>query len=718
MRTSIMYSLKIFIYTFILKVIFIYTAKLYETFEGCTEYKSCIYKTDQEMLIAYAKGLPNIQNKYFDEDFIICNELKFLCGYVPKNSDKKISKNAGVTIGMGFELRDKSEEYLNSLHISQNIINKLSPYLGRSGNSALALLKKNKNLTLSESEINDISSKYNSLYLKKLTGFYFNLTNSRFAEEALKANKTLSITNNFNDLHLSIKTALFSYFFNKVNYLTFIDDQKGMIFSEIFQVIAINDWKQLAEILESEEFNKSRRKAEALLLKSFQKTCNTEMYLSILMDESGSITLDQFSQEVNFVNSLINKFSSNDKIYFSLLTFNNDVTILSDFTSNKQAVLQALKNHKKINGGTNTADALLNSRSLFINTPSYINKQLDSRITLVITDGGSDKQDMTLKQANLTRLSGIEILSVGVGNSLNLNELNLMSGGEKNVLLISDFSQLMVYLDTLNAGVCTQNAQLENNQIFFKQLNNQEDTIYMKIEKNATMNQKIILNDTPSENKNTTDEDDIPIALRSSVVICASYQDPYPDEHSSELCHLGENEGLKELVIYNKKTAEVLDDFNKYDFDEEKILAENIILKRNIFLNYEPNSRIEKYYNHMNRRKINKYRNNKYWNIMLLENENFNNSTADEKEILYISVRGKNLNFTIQTQECDPMECKVGTNDKPHKGGIIIIFVVVLIIFAIVGIMIFAWIYHKKAKNAAISDIGRFEPILNSASTD
>jgi len=604
-----------------------FSAILWESFEGCNVRKTCIYKTEQEKLMAYAKGLPDIKSKNYDDDFLICHEWFFLCGYVPKVKDG-ISALSGVTIGIGVDLGRKSEDDLKRMNVNPSTIAKLLPYLGLRGISAVEKLKEFKNLTLTENEALELSHSVKDYYFSDLSNLY----------EDLK--KPENSTVKFKDLHLSIKTALFSLYYNRPKF-----DYKG--FKE---ALAENDWIQLANIIESLKSNKSRRKAEALLLRSYKNKCQKEMYLSVLMDESGSINQDDFQKEINFVTQLVKSNQDNDKIYMSLLSFSNDVSTLSDFTNDRNALLNELKSHKKISGGTNTGEAIFKSRDLFLKTQSYLDGNLDSRVMIIITDGASNDRSYTVQQAGFTKKSGIQIISIGVGNGLNLEELRLMSDGDKNVLLINDFSVLAAYLENLNAGVCSQNSPIENNKTFSAEINDLASPIYLQIEKSKNNNERIVINDT--QTNSTLGE--------SQVVICVSYNDPYPNENSNELCHFGKNSGLKELVMYNKENALKKDDnFDSVDYDFSSNSLEDEKKKLRILDERASNSTINE----------------------------------DEKEILYVAIKGKNVNFTIKAEECDPTVCKFGTNDIPEsKGlsvGIIVLIVILCLVFLFGGIYLF-----------------------------
>jgi hypothetical protein len=83
-------------------------------------------------------------------DFDFISELEggsILTGYVP---DPKNSKS-GVTIAVGFDLGARNLQDLQSMGLSPNVVNKLSPYLGLQGMQAKNSLDDNP-LQISENE--------------------------------------------------------------------------------------------------------------------------------------------------------------------------------------------------------------------------------------------------------------------------------------------------------------------------------------------------------------------------------------------------------------------------------------------------------------------------------------------------------------------------------------------------------------------------------------
>jgi len=107
-----------------------------------------------------------------DWNFIEGLEGTSLKGYVPKNSKTgEVFGNSGVTVGSGFDLGQHSLNDLKGMGLPQPIIDKLSPYLGKTKAEATKILRANP-LRLSEEELNLISPKVKQTALSKLITKY------------------------------------------------------------------------------------------------------------------------------------------------------------------------------------------------------------------------------------------------------------------------------------------------------------------------------------------------------------------------------------------------------------------------------------------------------------------------------------------------------------------------------------------------------------------
>ena len=108
-------------------------------------------------------------------------------------------------------------------------------------------------------------------------------------------------------------------------------------------------------------------------------------------------------------------------------------------------------------GTTNTAEALRVLRTeMFVaergDRPDAIN------IAVVVTDGKSNNRKRTLEEAVATRKAGIHIVVIGVGSSIEEEELRGIATDpdDDNVFIVKDFYALTKVLTPLLTSVCNR----------------------------------------------------------------------------------------------------------------------------------------------------------------------------------------------------------------------------------------------------------------------
>lgn len=123
-----------------------------------------------------------MQRNKVDFDFIKDQEGFETRGYVPKDSKGNILGKSGVTIASGFDLGQKSLSDLEGL--SDSLIEKLTPYLGKKGKAADKIAA---NLKLNEAEANSINEFAKQTELQKISNKWKEATGTDFSD--LDANK-------------------------------------------------------------------------------------------------------------------------------------------------------------------------------------------------------------------------------------------------------------------------------------------------------------------------------------------------------------------------------------------------------------------------------------------------------------------------------------------------------------------------------------------------
>ena len=118
------------------------------------------------------KALPNESNSQINWNFIEDLEGNLNIGHQP-------SENSGVTIGSGFDLKGKQESDLKDMGFDVDLIDKLKPYLGLTGDEA-AMAIKNNNLVLDDDKISRINRLSKKHYTEDIKNQYEEGTGKKF----------------------------------------------------------------------------------------------------------------------------------------------------------------------------------------------------------------------------------------------------------------------------------------------------------------------------------------------------------------------------------------------------------------------------------------------------------------------------------------------------------------------------------------------------------
>ena len=141
-----------------------------------------------------------------DWDFISSLEGTKLEGYIPEEKGKPIDKS-GVTIGSGFDLGQQNEDGLRKMGISEELIKKFKPYLGKDGLEAQETLK-NTPLNISESEHKAMMPLVKKTYYNRVRDMYNRAGKLKF-ESLTPAQRTIVTSVAFQYGDLETKTPNF-----------------------------------------------------------------------------------------------------------------------------------------------------------------------------------------------------------------------------------------------------------------------------------------------------------------------------------------------------------------------------------------------------------------------------------------------------------------------------------------------------------------------------
>uniref|UniRef100_A0A7M5WTV1 Uncharacterized protein n=2 Tax=Clytia hemisphaerica TaxID=252671 RepID=A0A7M5WTV1_9CNID len=150
--------------------------------------------------------------------------------------------------------------------------------------------------------------------------------------------------------------------------------------------------------------------------------------LGFVLDESGSISYEEFENMVIFVKTFAQLFKTSN---ISLITYNSDSKLhfgFNDFASLERAeLLEYLSNVSRRGGGTHTYHALEMARTRMF-TPNS-----DNNVLIVMTDGFSVNRHLLINESNALHQDGVDVIPIGIGSHVNNTELNIMATNPSHI---------------------------------------------------------------------------------------------------------------------------------------------------------------------------------------------------------------------------------------------------------------------------------------------
>ncbi|OWF41031.1 Collagen alpha-1(XII) chain [Mizuhopecten yessoensis] len=186
--------------------------------------------------------------------------------------------------------------------------------------------------------------------------------------------------------------------------------------------------------------------------------CLTQMVdVVFLLDSSGSMGEMDFRKLLDFVSVYAQYFTVGpSNVQMSVISFASDVTIHFDLNTydNSAAIINAVQNIPYKNGGTHTEKAL--QMALYHSfTRQTGDRSYAKNVLLVITDGYSYDREATLSAASMLKLYQIETFAVGVGQGVDISELQGIATDSRHVFTATNFDTLSTLRSKLNLFSCT-----------------------------------------------------------------------------------------------------------------------------------------------------------------------------------------------------------------------------------------------------------------------
>ena len=203
----------------------------------------------------------NLKVAPIDVDFILNklegtkkDEDKFI-GHVPK-------EGSGITIANGLDLGFHNKESLMKLGLDENLIQKLSPYLGKKSNkqSINSLRKEAQNLIISDMEADSINKGVIKDYTERTSNQYNSFFNykSKVTGQLMPEKKGLkNYQSNFDKLSVRDKTLLVQH---TINYGHLFQPELNNITGEsLISSVSIGDDNQIKNTIMNYDYNTDRK---------------------------------------------------------------------------------------------------------------------------------------------------------------------------------------------------------------------------------------------------------------------------------------------------------------------------------------------------------------------------------------------------------------------------------------------------------------------------
>lgn len=195
--------------------------------------------------------------------------------------------------------------------------------------------------------------------------------------------------------------------------------------------------------------------------------CNTKVDVTFLLDSSDNVGKDNHQKQLGFVKDTLSKMNiAPDKVQASVVTYGTGVAnqfYLNQYKTNTD-VQNAVLNIPFKGGSTHTpADAIRYATGTSF-SPLHGGRSDAPHIAIVVTNGPSGAIDITKLEAQTARDNGVILYAVGVGNGVNLNELQAIASDPdpRHLFQAQNYDALHSLSDLLATKVCNGKFQVYN----------------------------------------------------------------------------------------------------------------------------------------------------------------------------------------------------------------------------------------------------------------
>jgi hypothetical protein len=501
----------------------------YASFDTCAPYKKCRYEKLQQRISFFSRGILNpCSNSIIDEEFSICKDGSFLCGYLPVtyySGSAVINNSSGLIVANGLNLGDYTELQLELMGVPSLTLDLLRPFIGLKGEASYNLLLE-KNFTLSTTDYQMLSSVLN-----------------KYSNDVLETQLNLR-SSTWSTLPLHVRTA----------YISIYRANNFKIEDSLIDLLAEKKWDEIYNRLISQG---SKYRLESSLIYSLTSayTRTNSPSLSVYFVDITSMSQEDFDKMKKFFVKYISTKLPNDigkEHKFSLVLFHINTYKVIDFDLNAP-LLEAVEglnydNYKSpdtrrwtdqaLENGLEMVQAAISRNNATFSEESYLNFYL-----FASGESSNPLQNITQKLTGM----GVNVISIGLNLKTPLEDFNILANNDSSNILTSEeitIENLSCYNDRLHTYNFINHRTLNLQNYSDIQLN-VNTSFYYKLNLNPTSNSVFRL-----KTRNSNEDE--------RVNIFVSYTDPFPNINSYEYFHNGTNLELNKEVTIQGNTSELI----------------------------------------------------------------------------------------------------------------------------------------------------------------
>lgn len=191
------------------------------------------------------------------------------------------------------------------------------------------------------------------------------------------------------------------------------------------------------------------------------------------VDMSGSIAEQGYKSELQFISNLVDYFDIGPtQTQVSMISYDSNNRLDFDFKTHSTAasLKSAISSASYTGGGTKTSKAIDLARTQFSSTSSGVRPDSEgvSKVLVVLTDGSSDDEAGAIAAAEKVKALNVNIFTIGLGSSLNRNELLGMATEpqEEHFIELSQVKDIEAFSSTMAMYSCNEPAKINPGESF------------------------------------------------------------------------------------------------------------------------------------------------------------------------------------------------------------------------------------------------------------